>query len=239
MIERHTIAGTTAAHLLPGVMALLFYVPATRVAARAGWPAPFALFLTMLVVLIPYELAVLLRARKRARSAGAPAAIPYVRRLPVLEYALLVPPMLAWAFFCFFVLAPHEERLVSAHVSAWLPAWLAAAAPSSSPSKSAWVATMLFGLLVNGIAVPVVEELYFRGYLLPRIPLSRGWAPLLNAALFSLYHLFSPWQNLARTAAVVPIAYAVSWKRSVFVGIAAHCLLNTIAMSLALLALLR
>ena len=74
---------------------------------------------------------------------------------------------------------------------------------------------MLFGLLVNGLAAPVVEELYFRGYLLPRIPLSRGWAPLLNAALFSLYHLFSPWQNLARTAAVVPIAYAVSWKRSV------------------------
>jgi uncharacterized protein len=238
-MERHSLAGTIAAHLLPGGLALLFYLPATGVVARAGWPAPFALFLTMLVVLVPCELAVLLRARNEASCAGAPAAVPNVRRPALLEYLLLVPPMLGWAFFCFFVLAPYEERLVSSHVSPWIRTWLAGASPSPAPSKGAWVATMIFGLLVNGLAVPVVEELYFRGYLLPRIPLSRAWAPLANAALFSLYHLFSPWQNLSRTLAVVPIAYAVSWKRSVFVGIATHCLLNTIAMSLALVSLLR
>jgi membrane protease YdiL (CAAX protease family) len=228
------------AHLLPGCLALAVYVPAVRLAAWLGLPPPFALFLTMLVVLIPYELVVLLRARTSAsRSRPSQPVIPYREGLSVLEYAALVPPLLAWAFFCFFVMGPREERFVAGHVAAWLPSWLGSAGPSSAFSKSAWIVTMLFGLVVNGLAVPIVEELYFRGYLLPRIPLSSRWSPLLNAALFSLYHLFSPWQNLTRTAAVVPIAYAVSWKRSVYVGIATHCLLNTIAMALGLVALLR
>ena len=138
MIERHSLAGTTAAHLIPGGLALLFYVPASRVAAGRGWPAPLALFLTMLLVLIPYELAVLLRARKKASSsAEMPAVVPYARRLSALEYVVLVPPMLAWAFFCFFAIAPHEERLVSEHVSPWLPAWLRLPRPVWSLARRA------------------------------------------------------------------------------------------------------
>jgi len=240
MIERQSLARTTTAHLLPGCLALAFYVPAGRLAAWLGLPPPFALFLTMLVVLVPCEVAVLLRARKNvSRSAASAPVIPYRQRLSALEYALLVPPLLAWAFFCFFVVGPREEQLAAGLVSPSVAGWLRSGAPSGVFPRSAWIATMLFGLVVNGLAVPVVEELYFRGNLLPRIPLSSRWSPLLNAALFSLYHLFSPWQNLTRTAAVAPIAYAVSWKRSVYVGIATHCLLNTIPMTLGLVALLR
>lgn len=100
------------------------------------------------------------------------------------------------------------------------------------------VATLVFGLVVNGLALPAVEELYFRGYLLPRIPCGR-WSPLVNASLFSLYHFFSPWGNLTRVLAVTPIAYVVRWKRNVYLGIATHCLLDTMAMAMALAPLLR
>jgi membrane protease YdiL (CAAX protease family) len=46
----------------------------------------------------------------------------------------------------------------------------------------------------------VVEEMYFRGYLLPRISRLGAWAPLVNTVLFSLYHLFTPWLNVGRIA---------------------------------------
>ena len=39
---------------------------------------------------------------------------------------------------------------------------------------------MFLGFLLNGFFGPFVEELYFRGYLLPRIPSSKRWAPLIN-----------------------------------------------------------
>ena len=56
----------------------------------------------------------------------------------------------------------------------------------------------------------------------------------MNTVLFSVYHFFSPWRNLTRVLAIAPMVYAVSWKRSIFVGIAVHCLLNSIAMLIAI-----
>jgi len=39
---------------------------------------------------------------------------------------------------------------------------------------------------------------------------------------------YSPWPLITRLVAVLPLAYAVNWKRNVYLGIVAHCLLNTI-----------
>jgi membrane protease YdiL (CAAX protease family) len=222
-----------AAHLVPGVLTTVVYVLSARLLTPLGLPPPFALFLAMLVVLIPYEVGALVHASRGRGRRPSEDLIPYQERLPLFQYAVLVPILLAWAFFCFFGIAEHEKRFLSAAFSPWTPEWLAGAG-SASASKTAWIATLVFGLVVNGLAGPLVEELYFRGYLLPRIPCSRRWSPLLNTVLFSLYHFFSPWQNLSRVLAIAPIAYVVTWKRSVSVGIAVHCLLNTIAMLLAL-----
>ena len=46
----------------------------------------------------------------------------------------------------------------------------------------------------------MVEEMYFHGYLLPRISRLGAWAPLVNTVLFSLYHFFTPWLNVGRIA---------------------------------------
>ena len=88
--------------------------------------------------------------------------------------------------------------------------------------------------MFNGIAGPVVEELYFRGYLLPRMPWSQGWTPLINALLFSLYHFFSPWQNITRIVAFIPLVYAVSWKRNIYLSLFTHCTCTTLIMLWAL-----
>ena len=79
---------------------------------------------------------------------------------------------------------------------------------------------------------PVVEELYFRGFLLPRMEQLGRWAPLVNASLFSIYHFWSPWQLMARILGIGPMVYAVRWKRNVYLGMAVHCSLNTFAVVL-------
>lgn len=83
-------------------------------------------------------------------------------------------------------------------------------------------------MVLNVFAGPMVEELYFRGYLLPRMTRYGRWAPLLNVTLFSLYHFWSPWSFLSRIAGVTPFAYAVWWKRNVYLGMAVHIALNAI-----------
>jgi membrane protease YdiL (CAAX protease family) len=239
MIERHSWPWTLWAHLSPGVLGVFFFALVARWGAPRGLPPSFALFLAMLVVLVPCELGVLIHAgRRHAGDASLGPLIPYTERLSLLQYSALVPPLLVWSFFCFFFVAPRETRFLEGVLS-WSPDWLTGAAGPPSYSRSALIVTWALGLAVNGFALPVVEELYFRGYLLPRIPADRRWSPLLNTVLFSLYHLFSPAQNLTRILAATPMAYAVAWKRSVYVGIATHCSLNTLAMLIALRPLLR
>jgi uncharacterized protein len=49
------------------------------------------------------------------------------------------------------------------------------------------------------------EELYFRGYLLPRLYRFGIWAPLINISLFSLYHYWTPWGVLSRIVMLLPM----------------------------------
>jgi membrane protease YdiL (CAAX protease family) len=72
----------------------------------------------------------------------------------------------------------------------------------------------------------VVEEMYFRGYLLPRISRFGAWAPLINTVLFSLYHFFNPFQIVSRTISFLPVVYAAWWKQSIFLSMTVHVLFN-------------
>ncbi len=91
-----------------------------------------------------------------------------------------------------------------------------------------WIG-LIFGV-VNAVVGPVVEEVYFRGYLLPRLSRFGAWAPLINTVLFSLYHFFTPWQNVGRILGLLPMVYAAWWKRSIYVSMGAHVLGNVSVM---------
>lgn len=82
--------------------------------------------------------------------------------------------------------------------------------------------------LIDGIANPIVEEMYFRGYLLPRISRLGLWAPLLNAMLFSLAHYWQPASIPQIFLLVLPLYYLVWWKRNIYISIAVHCTANLI-----------
>jgi membrane protease YdiL (CAAX protease family) len=72
-----------------------------------------------------------------------------------------------------------------------------------------------------------VEELYFRGYLLPRMESLGAWAPLVNIVLFSLYHFWSPWENIVRLLAMLPWFYAVWRTRNIYLALLVHFIINT------------
>jgi membrane protease YdiL (CAAX protease family) len=95
-------------------------------------------------------------------------------------------------------------------------------------SSAAWIGTLAAYLVLNGVVGPIVEELYFRGHLLPRMQYLGRWAWLVNVGLFSLYHFWSPWQLLSRIVGFGPTVYAVQRTRNIHLGMAVHCTLNII-----------
>ena len=221
-------------HLLPGVVATLIFVVLAAPIEAAGYPPLAAFLLAIAAGIVPFELSVVVLAGRRA--AGSPAllaAVPYRRRMSGRYWLILFPALLLAAVvgFGLFALldAPIREGMF-----AWLPEWFVAPVPLdgiTDYSASAWIVTLVaFGAL-NAVIGPVVEELYFRGFLLPRMSQFGQWAPLVNVVLFSLYHLWSPWQFLSRVAGVSPFAYAVWRTENVWLGVAVHVSLNTISVA--------
>ena len=72
-------------------------------------------------------------------------------------------------------------------------------------SKPALLITYGLAALFVVVLGPVVEELYFRGHLLPRMQFAGRWAPLLHSVLFALYHFFTPWMIVTRSIAMLPL----------------------------------
>jgi membrane protease YdiL (CAAX protease family) len=114
----------------------------------------------------------------------------------------------------------------------WMPATLTELATVDSGgetlSGAALAVTVVAVFILNGFVGPITEELYFRGHLLPRLDRFGKGAPVLNTVLFSLYHFWTPWQNLARILGFLPTTWMTWRTRSIYVSLAAHVLTNTV-----------
>ncbi len=217
--------------LLPGALAALVFVLASGPVAALGFPPLMGLLVAIAVVIIPFELGTVVRASRREAPGGsALASVPYREPMRALDWAWLVPVLLVLSILGFGLVGVIEPSIQTS-LFGWLPEWYVRPLPVddvASFGRTAWMVTLVLYVALNVFAGPMVEELYFRGYLLPRMTRFGRAAPLLNAALFSLYHFWSPWQFLSRVAGVTPFAYAVWWKHNVYLGMTIHVLLNLI-----------
>jgi uncharacterized protein len=228
--EQHSIERSIVLHLLPGALITLFFALTAPVARDLGFPSLLAILLAIPFVLIPFELGYLLREGRRRNGRGSlEGVVLYRERIPGWQFALLVVGLFLWSAVAFGLIALLDAPLIEA-LFRWLPDWFFLDEDLSAYARPVLLATWVLGLVANGLAAPIVEELYFRGYLLPRISRFGGWAPLMNTVLFSLYHFFTPWQLLGRILALLPMVYAVWWRRNIYIGMAVHCLGNTVTM---------
>jgi CAAX protease family protein len=235
--RQHSIARSVVLHLLPGALITAFYVGVAPVVRGLGFPSLMALYLAIVFVLIPVELGYLLY---RARTEGVALSRVVLYREPVPRGQLvgLVLVTFIWASLIAMLLFPPLDTFVVDTFFFWLPDWFSPVEDFARYSSAALFITWAFGLLANGLAGPMIEELYFRGYLLPRIARLGRWAPVLNTALFSLYHFFTPWANIGRIVALLPMVYATWSKRNIYLGMAVHVLWNIGGMLLLLAAMI-
>jgi membrane protease YdiL (CAAX protease family) len=219
--------------LVPGALMTVVYIVIAPFIETVGFPPIAALLVAILIVLVPFELGVILRA-SRNRPGGIWSVIPYRRPVPPRDWLWLVPVLIIAEFIGFGLSMAIEPKIIDS-LFGWLPDWFVRPIDQDRAgdySRGAWLITLAAYLLLNGFVGPIVEELYFRGYLLPRMEWMGRWAPLVNVSLFSLYHFWSPWQLLGRILALAPTAYAVRWKKNIYLGMVVHCAGNILGIFL-------
>lgn len=221
--ERHTPLQSILLHLGPGVAIGAFYFLVRGPLLRAGFPPLFALMVAVPLVLVPLELGILLiEGRRRRGRLSLRGVIGYTLRVPWWQVALWSVGVFVVAGAIFTAMGPLDTFLQE-RVFAWVPPMASGLEGTFDRGRLVvtYLAVALFGMIVG----PVVEELYFRGYLLPRM---RGRAaPVWHSLLFAAYHVFTPWMIVTRTVGLLPLVYAVR-RKNILVGIVAHVLVNSV-----------
>jgi len=239
-VRQHTPVRSILLHLLPGISVigsiLIFSQPlfAKLTGVDARLSPVLGYLLSIVVGLIPVQLGILLFAsRNETGKYAIGKMISYTEKSPRKQYFLYVPAFVLYFLFLFVVIAPMFQPYIVQTFFSWWPEQynfqLILQNPVTVAGYNGIKSLILAYLLLSCILGPLVEELYFRGYLLPRMEGYAGkWAPFLNTVLFSLYHFFSPWENLIRVIASYPLIYLVWKKRDIRFVIIVHILVNTI-----------
>ncbi|RKN79754.1 CPBP family intramembrane glutamic endopeptidase [Ulvibacterium marinum] len=212
-------------HFYPGIAITLVYILISKYLVDLGYPGLTALLFVEVFVLAPIGMAHL--ARKGYRLNGKFSlqnVIAFTRKLSIAQY-------LKWTFIgilgCTLIYVPLYPLglFLKDNVFKWLPQWYFD--PGFGTSDMDLIAKVfLLGIFIDGIIGPVVEELFFRGYLLPRMTYLKKWAPVVNGTLFGLYHFWQPHNYLAIIGVGIVISFVVWKKKNVYLGIAIHCTLN-------------
>lgn len=224
-VKRHTLAQSLFLHLGPGVANLGATIAGFAYLLNPQLPAELIYgVLVNVLVLIPIQLGTLFYlARKRGNKGLSLEGVVVLAdplRLPKIllwTLAILVPTGIIFALF----------DPVTNFLDGLIP--LEQLVPLSAATAHKETAHLILGLniVLTGILVPITEELYFRGYLLPRMPEKLGrTGPVVHSLLFAIYHFDTPWMIPVRTVGLLPLIYVTLHTRSTKPGILAHCLVN-------------
>jgi uncharacterized protein len=220
----------------PAVLVTVAYV-VSGLALRDVLPSLLLLFILAATILFPIQLFVVLSATKREFGRfSLRSAFRDHRALPWWQVVGYGAVLWGWAGLMSVTVGPFEVALlapVAERLSQLLPPyfdWGRTDLLQQYP-RSVLLATGVVYLVLNGFVGPIVEELFFRGYLTSRLRRFGKLAPVIMTVLFSLYHLWLPLNNVFRIAAFLP-AYYVAWKlRNIYIAMVFHCLSNLVSVA--------
>lgn len=224
-IENHSLTQSIILHLLPGILVGCFYFLTRQPVANMGYPSIFALLLAFAFILIPVELGYLLyQGKKETGRFTLKGIISYRKPIPWWQYYLWPITIVLVTGAIFKLLNP-----VDAFLQDWLFFWMPDInyGLDGNYSRKILIVTYSMFLIFNVFLAPLVEELYFRGYLLPRM--QGRFAPLFHSFLFAAVHVFTPWMVITRTLGLLPLLFGVK-KKNIYIGMIVHILGNSVAL---------
>ena len=222
-IEKHSTTQSVILHLLPGILVGCFYLLVRQPVVNMRYPSIIALILAYAFILIPVELGYLLvQGKKKTGRFTLQGIISYRNSIPWWQY-------LVWVFVIFiavgaiFTFLKSVDTFLQRKLFFWMPGINNGL--DGNYSRKTLIVTYSMVFIFIAVLTPLVEELYFRGYLLPRM--KGKYAPLLHSFLFATQHVLEPWMIITRTLGFLPILLGVQ-KKNIYIGIIVHILCNMV-----------
>jgi uncharacterized protein len=225
--EQHSLPRSIALHLLPGILIGVAFFLIAPITQRNGLPALWALGIADLLVFLPFIYGFLFyESYKRNGRLSLNGVVLYRKRIPWWQYLVFVPIVVVSA--AIFPLLEPVTNYISDSLFSWWPEMYHMPYDLRGYSPSMIIATLIFNFLIVALLAPIAEELYFRGYLLPRLSRFGFWAVPIHTTLFGLFHVWTPWMAVARAIGIIPFAYIVQRKQNIYIGMIAHIIFNSL-----------
>jgi len=213
-------------HLYPGIIIVLSFVVFAPILVSYHYPPQLGILASIILVAIPLFISHLSRARRKESVKSFWQLNGYKSKLSTGKLILYSVVLVVFMFLVWRVTQPIN-KIISDKLLSWLPNWFTVQ-DFEGYGKEIILVTLVINLIVNGILAPVVEEFYFRGYLLPRMASWGKWAFVLNAALFSFYHFWQPYVYLTLILSLTPMIWLVWKTKDLRLAILTHSLLNVV-----------
>jgi uncharacterized protein len=242
LAERHSLPLSITLHLVPGVLIVAVYLLFAQPLVRAiDYPSFLGWAIALLVVLYPLQFGLFWLGRRRNGRYSLRGVLGYRDKpVPRGKLVAMVAGLIVWFVAVSTALTVLDSAVYEAFFT-WIPfddAGASATTYLEGHSRTVMTITLAACIPFTGFTLPLIEEYYFRGFLLPRLAHLGKWAPVLNTVLFSLYHLWSPWVFLSRVIFFLPGPWLVWKKQDLRLSIGMHpgtTLLMSIGGTIALL----
>jgi CAAX protease family protein len=239
-VQKHTLLKSLVLHVLPGALTTVAFLAFKPLLDTGGYPPLLAFLLAVTLVDLPVLLGVMLVAGKKQNGRYSLEGVVLFRdKVPWMTFALVFVGAFVAVYVLMMLVSPLSNALAERAFS-WLPDWmfLEEQTQYQAYASNALLVTFVLQLVLTGVVLPWVEELYFRGYLLPRLSHYGGWSPLLGGLFFGLYHVWQLFSFPTVFLLGVALAAVVWWKRDIRLSIALHVFANAVVRLMFLVAAL-
>jgi membrane protease YdiL (CAAX protease family) len=227
---QHSLFKSFLLPVLPGALTTAAFLVLKPLLDGSGYPPLLAFLLAVLLVDLPILLGVMLVEGKKLNGRlSLEGVVLYRDKVSWKTFALVFVGAFVVMYALMMLVAPLSALLTES-VFSWLPDWmfLEEQTQYQAYAKNVLLVPLALQLVLTGVALPWVEELYFRGYLLPRLSRYGKWAPLLGGLFFGLYHVWQLFGFPTVFLLGVALGYVVWWKRDVRIPIGLHVFANAL-----------
>lgn len=239
-IQQHTFGKSFLLHITPGILVTVAFLVLKPMLDSIGYPPLLAFLLAILLIDIPFMLGVMLNEGRKLNGRYSLSGIVLYREKVSWKTFMLVFVVAFVVMYLLIMLTTPLSAVLAESAFPWLPKWffLDDAAQYEGYAKNILVLVFTLQLLITGIVLPWVEELYFRGYLMPRISRYEKWAPLIGGFFFGLYHVWQLFGFVGVFLLGTGLGYVVWWKKDIRLSIGLHVFANALVRVFILLGIL-
>jgi len=228
LYPQQSLSKSIVLHILPGALVTLGFIALKPLLDSSGYPPLLAFLLAILLIDLPFMWGFMLYEGRRLNGRfSLDQIVLYRERVSWRSFIVIFLGAFLVAFFLISFTNPVTEFLKT-QVFSRLPQWMFLDEQSQYQifTKDLLVTIFTFQLVLTGIVLPWTEELYFRGYLLPRITRYGKLTPLIGGMLFGLYHVWQVYGFIGVFLLGVVLGYVVWWKRDIRLSVILHILAN-------------